>query len=127
MKMHLRVHFKEPLKMHKNVPKGTHLTLHVDGALWHCIDGALKCAFVSTIEDATESLSESTPKGVLWGLWRCKTRCIWVALEDVCGGTLVRAHECTKRFNRKVNLREHSMLLLRAHLRLPFGEQLKMH
>ena len=69
MKMHLRVHFKEPLKMHKNVPKGTHLTLHVDGALWHCIDGALKCAFVSTIEDATESLSESTPKGVLWGLF----------------------------------------------------------
>ena len=42
-------------------------------------------------------------------------------------GALVMVQECTKRFNKKVKLRCHSMLHLRAHLKFHFREHLKIH
>ena len=48
-------------------------------------------------------------------------------VEDTHDGALVRAQECKKRFNKKVNLRRHSMLHLRAYLRFQFREHLKIH
>ena len=43
------------------------------------------------------------------------------------GGGTVRAQECTKGFNIKVNLRGYSMLHLTEYLRFHFIEHLKMH
>ena len=39
-------------------------------AFYVAFDGALQCAFAIAIEDATEVLSEGTPKGVPWDLYK---------------------------------------------------------
>ena len=50
-----------------------------------------------------------------------------MSLKDAHGGALVRAQTCSKRFNKKVNLRACSILHLRAHPRFHFREQLKIN
>ena len=62
LKLHLAVHFKEQLKMHKKVTKRMHLTLYLMVQLKrHLLVQWRMCSEVS---------SEGTPKGVLRDLYK---------------------------------------------------------
>ena len=66
-------------------------------------------------------------KRILGWIQGCTLGNYWVTLVDVHGGALVSAQECKKRFSKKLNLRENSMLHLNARLIFHFTEHLKMY
>ena len=66
-------------------------------------------------------------KRILGWIQGCTLGNYWVTLVDVHGGALVSAQECKKRFSKKLNLRENSMLHLNARLIFHFTEYLKMY
>ena len=116
LKVHLRVQFKEPLKMHKNVTKRKHSTLHLMvhlevhlliqlGTPLRVHQKVLLKLYLEIYIQIHKKVHFNLKLRVHWGN-------NWIALEDAHDGALFRAQECTKQFNEKVNLRGHSILHL---------------
>ena len=131
LRVHLRSHFKEPLKMHKKVKKRTLLTLHLMVQLKLHLSVQLRTLLRVHLKAHLKVYFKIYKKMHRKVGLRLKLRMHlsndWVALEDEHSCALVRAEECTKGFNKKLNLKGHSMLHLIAHQRFYFRKHLKLH